>query len=98
MTDKLTQAVFDLEKAASEQNKPAFLQMLAIFTDAVIANEEGFAEWVVTPTNFENLKTLAQTHFNVPPKAMQLKARVPNRNKRAVFFLKAVINGVSRSI
>lgn len=98
MSDALIQHIFDIERAAAASNKQEFLRLLSVLVDGVISNDDGFAEWVVTPVNFEKLKALASEHFSVPAKAMQLKARVPNRNKRAVFFLKAIINGVTRSV
>lgn len=54
------------------------------------------AKWITEPANITKLHEDLVEHLGVHPRTMQLKDRIPHRQRRAVFFLKAMVNGVKR--
>jgi hypothetical protein len=54
------------------------------------------AKWLINPANITNMHEKLESDLGVPRKTMQLRVRIPNFHRRAVYFIKAMINGVSR--
>lgn len=54
------------------------------------------ALWITTPSNITMLHEKLVDEMGVIQKNMQLKNRITHRQRRAVMFIKAMINGVER--
>lgn len=59
-------------------------------------NDEMVVE-ITTPAVITSLHELLIEHLNVVPHAMKLRKRVPLRRQRALLFVRAMKNGVSKS-
>lgn len=89
MTTKIDMLKEVIEKGSKNQT----LMVL----DSLIDNMDEFvAAQITDPTVITELHEMLIEHLGVQPNAMKLKKRVPTRVRRAMLFLRAMRNGVSK--
>ena len=65
--------------------------------DSLIDNfDETLSKEITDPSVITELHAMLIEHLEVNPRAMKLKGRVALRNRRAMLFLKAMRNAVSK--
>jgi len=64
---------------------------------AEMATDEDSVMSITSPRVITELHEMLIGHLGVHPRAMLLKARVPNRSRRANLFVQAMINGIRLS-
>lgn len=93
MTHKNTQQLLD---AVSNKNLAEAKEALVAMENSIKAKDMEMIQDITQPAVITDLhKKLIET-FGVNNRAMMLKNRVPLRNNRALLFVKAMQNGLSR--
>lgn len=87
--DTLKESILSKDKMKTEEVLTSMLEELNSNKDLV-----GI---VTMPEVIAELHTLLIENLGVHPRSMLLKARVPNRNRRASLFVQAMLNGVRLS-
>ena len=65
--------------------------------DSILENmDDELARHIVDPATITKLHEMLIEHLGVNPQAMKLKNRVPLRMRRAMLFLRAMRNAVSK--
>lgn len=78
-------------------DKQAILDTLIELQSEVLVDEE-LALWIIAPVNITMLHKRLVEELGVNQRAMMLRHRVSNGKKRALMFLKAMTNGVSKVV
>jgi len=71
-------------------------QTLMVLDSIIDTIDEDMAKLIVDPSVISELHELLVEHLGVNPRAMKLKGRVALRMRRAMLFLRAMRNGVSK--
>ena len=84
-----------MESIKDGDNEKTFEEMTDLLE--VSLSDPYLAKWITEPANITQLHEDLTEHLGVSPRMMQLKNRIPHRQRRAVFFIKAMLNGVKRA-
>lgn len=93
MTHRL---IDSLERTARTDDADAVMEVLTESYQAVLDNDQELINTITDPRVITSLHERLIERLGVNPRAMQLKRRVPARKQRALFFIKAMQNGVRR--
>lgn len=89
----MTTKIDILKEVIAKGSKNQTLMVL----DSMIDNlDDELIREIVDPAIITELHAMLIEHLEVMPNAMKLKARIPLRNRRAMMFLRAMRNGVSK--
>lgn len=86
-----------LNEAIADKDGVRTLGFILKLKDAVRTDPKA-VKWIADPSNLQALHTSLTENLGVPAKAMLLKNRIDNRQKRAHLFVEAIENGVRRTI
>jgi hypothetical protein len=97
VTSNASNANIDLVKQAIlEKDKQKTIELLENLKNS-FATDEMAMQIITMPPVITELHQMLMDNLGVHPRAMQLRARVPNRGRRATLFVQAMINGVKLS-
>lgn len=88
-------ALNELANAINDKNITETKVALATLHDMALSNA-ALVKWIIVPANITDLHKRLIESLDVAPRMMQLRKRIPQYRKRAVFFVKAMQNGVNR--
>jgi len=54
-------------------------------------------KWIVQPLNLTKLHNKLTEKLNIPHRMFMLRNRIPSQHRRAVMFVKAISNGLTRA-
>lgn len=88
-------AILHLKECIALKNIEKTNEALATLIEVVRRDAEAVKD-VTEPSVISSLHRLLVDTFGVPPRAMFLKTRVPNRIRRAILFVQAMQNGMKK--
>lgn len=88
----------ELERDIRESNAEKVQAGLVAIYEEVMGGDMELINSIVEPRVISSLHQRLNERLGVPPRAMMLKTRVPLRKQRALMFVKAMQNGVRRTL
>jgi len=92
----MTTNIEAVKSAILTKDREKTVEALTALQLALPNDEESIAR-IIMPVVITELHQMLIDNLGVHPRAMLLKARVPNKNRRANLFVQAMINGVRLS-
>ena len=86
-----------LKEAIVAKDKTRTLLLVLQLKESV-ATDLVAVKWITQPVNLKDIHDSLVEHLGVPPKAMMVKHRVPNQQRRGLLFVQAIENGVRRTL
>lgn len=82
--------------AIEQHNLASAKEHIDVLYEVLLTDLEA-VKWVSSPVNLTRLHTGLES-IGVPRRLLMLRNRVPNQHRRAIMFVKAMSNGLSRII
>lgn len=82
---------------AKNGHRKESLDSLNLISQAIAQGDQQLIDQVVSPTVLTTMQSTITNSLGAPPRSMMLRRRVQNRVRRAMMFVRAMINGVERS-